>query len=94
MTELLPQVGGGQATWGGGGRASPLMMDFMSHFTESMLCNAIRSSPGFRGDKAEFPSPAVGEREEGRRQHGSPSEEMVRVSQIRGAESEDEAPWL
>lgn len=33
------------------------MMDFMSHFTESMLCNAIRSSPGFKGDKAEFPSP-------------------------------------
>lgn len=37
-----------------------MMMDFMSHFTESMLCNAISSSPGFRGDKAEFPSPAVG----------------------------------
>lgn len=36
------------------------MMDFMSHFTESMLCNAISSSPGFKGDKAEFPSPAVG----------------------------------
>jgi hypothetical protein len=36
------------------------MMDFMSHFTESMLCSAIRSSPGFRGDKAELPSPAVG----------------------------------
>lgn len=36
------------------------MMDFMSHFTESMLCNAIRSSPGFSGDKAEFPSPAAG----------------------------------
>lgn len=42
-----------------------MMMDFMSHFTESMLCNAIRSSPGFRGDKAEFPSPAVGERRVG-----------------------------
>lgn len=41
-----------------------MMMDFMSHFTESMLCNAISSSPGFRGDKAVFPSPAVGEREE------------------------------
>lgn len=39
--------------------ASPLMMDFMSHFTESILCNAISSSPGFRGDRAEFPSPAM-----------------------------------
>lgn len=36
------------------------MMDFMSHFTESMLCSAMRSSPGFRGDRAEFPSPAAG----------------------------------
>ena len=45
---------------GFGGNASPLMMDFMSHFEESMLCNAMRSSPGFRGDKAEFPSPAAG----------------------------------
>lgn len=34
------------------------MMDFISHFTESMLCSAISSSPGFSGDKAEFPSPA------------------------------------
>lgn len=41
------------------------MIDFMSHFTESMLCNAIRSSPGFRGDRAEFPSPAVGGSEGG-----------------------------
>lgn len=41
------------------------MMDFMSHFTESMLCNAIRSSPGFSGDKAEFPSPAAGGRKGG-----------------------------
>lgn len=45
-----------------------MMMDFMSHFTESMLCNAISSSPGFRGDRAEFPSPAMGgNREKGDR---------------------------
>lgn len=37
-----------------------MMMDFMSHFTESILCNAMSSSPGFRGDRAEFPSPAMG----------------------------------
>lgn len=37
-----------------------MIMDFMSHFTESILCNAISSSPGFRGDRAEFPSPAMG----------------------------------
>lgn len=43
----------------GGGCASPLMMDFMSHFAESMLCKAMSSSPGFRGDRAEFPSPAA-----------------------------------
>lgn len=39
---------------------SPLMMDFMSHLDESMLCSAISSSPGFSGDRAEFPSPAGG----------------------------------
>lgn len=51
------------------------MMDFMSHFAESMLCNAISSSPGFSGDKAEFPSPAVGGRGGvGGRQYGSLSE--------------------
>lgn len=36
-------------------------MDFMSHFAESMLCKAMSNSPGFRGDRAEFPSPAAGE---------------------------------
>lgn len=56
---------GGQAL-GGRGSASPLMMDFMSHFAESMLCNAISSSPGFSGDKAEFPSPAWARVGEGR----------------------------
>lgn len=62
--KVLPQVRNGQATEeggrDGGGCASPLMMDFMSHFAESMLCKAMSSSPGFRGDRAEFPSPAAG----------------------------------
>lgn len=44
------------------------MMDFMSHFAESMLCNAISSSPGFSGDKAEFPSPAAAENGGGERE--------------------------
>lgn len=44
----------------GSGTPLPLMMDFMSHLVESMLCKAMSSSPGFRGDTAEFPSPAQG----------------------------------
>lgn len=63
--KVLPWVRNGQATEEGVGAgqgrgASPLMMDFMSHFAESMLCKAMSSSPGFRGDRAEFPSPAAG----------------------------------
>ena len=68
-----------------------MMMDFMSHFDESMLCNAIRSSPGFKGDKAEFPSPVVGGGCRGRRQHGSLRGDE-RVLQTGGATKEVEAP--
>lgn len=42
-------------------RVVPLMMDFMSHLEESMLCRAMSSSPGFSGDTAEAPSPARGQ---------------------------------
>lgn len=34
------------------------MMDFMSHLIESMLCKAMRRSPGVSGDTEELPSPA------------------------------------
>lgn len=47
----------------------PLMMDFMSHLVESMLCRATRSSPGVRGDMEELPSP-LGRGEEERREEG------------------------
>lgn len=57
---LRPSMCVGAVSCGNRG-ASPLMIDFMSHFTESILCNAISSSPGFRGDRAEFPSPAMGD---------------------------------
>lgn len=35
----------------------PLMIDFMSHLLESMLCKAISRSPGVSGDTVELPSP-------------------------------------
>ncbi len=35
----------------------PLMIDFMSHLEESMLCKEMRSSPGVSGDMEELPSP-------------------------------------
>lgn len=41
------------------------MIDFMLYFIESMLCNAIRSFSGFRGDRVEFFSFVVGGSEGG-----------------------------
>lgn len=61
------------------------MMDFMSHFTESMLCNAISSSPGFSGDKAEFPSPAAGGGGKGKETARKPSEELCLCSPDQGS---------
>lgn len=68
------------------------MMDFMSHFEESMLCNAMRSSPGFRGDKAEFPSPAAGGSGREVEETVWRPKRQVQVPQIGGVANEDRRP--